>query len=106
MFDEEDTGKSRLIEMIRVWFRWNNRENELIMIVIIKGSQLQKFHGYSKFDLAAINILSNWPAHCENHQIQNRYNDFLQERHELMTSVPGLQRFATNFPIETTLLNY
>jgi len=38
-------------------FEWNN-----------KGSQLWKFHGYSRLDLAVINILSNWPACSENHQ--------------------------------------
>ena len=34
-----------------------------------------------------IKILSNWFVYCENHQIQNQYNDFLQEYHELMNQL-------------------
>ena len=39
-----------------------------IILCNIKGSHLWKFHGYSRLDLAVINILSNWPACSENHQ--------------------------------------
>jgi hypothetical protein len=31
VFGEGGTGKSRLINAIRAWFRWNGREKELVV---------------------------------------------------------------------------